>query len=273
MNHSFPLTDFSPDVLATAIEKNGVDCCLSWADWPEMELHRNDRMVWTITDVAFPFFNNVFNARLPEEGIERAIAETLEPFRQREVPAFWWTGPATRPVALGQYLERAGLEHGFEAPAMAVDLQGMNESTSPPAGFAIEEVVDEDTLRQWCDVMTPVYQFPDFAAGPWFKMLASQGLGREKRLRHFLARLDDKPVATASLYLGGGVAGLSSIGTLPDHRHRGIGMALTVAVLQEARRAGYRIGVLFSSVMGLPMYRRIGFREYGRGNCYVAVWE
>ncbi len=268
MAHGSPLTDFSPHVLAAAIEENGVDCCLSWADWPEMELHRNDHLERTLTDVPFPFFNNVFNARLSEEGIESAIEGAIEPFRRRNVPAFWWTGPATRPQDLGQHLERAGLEHGFGAPAMAVDLHAINEGT-PPSSFSVEEVVDESGLRAWCEVMTPIYEFPDIAAEPWFRMLTSLGLGSDKRLRHFLARLDGKPVATASLYFGGGVAGISSVGTLPDHRHRGIGTALTVATLQEARRLGYRIGALFSSVMGEPMYKQIGFREYGRGNCYV----
>lgn len=263
------LTDFSPDVLAGAIEKNGVDCCLSWADWPEMELHRADDRDWTITDIGFPFFNNVFNARFAEDDIAARIEAGLEPFRRRNVPAFWWTGPATQPTDLGSHLERAGLEHAFEAPAMAVDLNEMNASTSPPSEFVAEEILDEAGLRQWCDVMTPIYQFPDFACEPWFRMLASLGLGQERPLRHFLARLAGKPVATVSLYLGAGVAGISSVGTLPDHRHQGVGTALTVTALQEAKQQKYRIGALFSSVMGLPMYRRIGFQEYGKGNCYV----
>jgi len=271
MTQAAILTDFSPDVLATAIERNGVNCCLSWAEWPQMDLHRNDHCVWTITNIPFPFFNNVFNTHVSDEQIESAIEETIEPFRERNVPAFWWTGPSTRPRDLGRHLEQAGLEHGFEAPAMAVDLETMSETTTPPDGFTMEEIVDEDGLRAWCDVMTPIYQFPDFAAKAWFRMLASLGLGTEKTLRHFLARVDNKPVATASLYLGAGVAGISNVGTLPDDRHQGIGTALTVATLQEARKAGYRIGTLFSSVMGQPMYKRIGFKEYGKGNCYV--WQ
>lgn len=267
------LTDFSPNVLATAIEKNGVDCCLSWADWPEMELHQADDRDWTITDIGFPFFNNVFNARFAGNDIAVRIEAGLEPFRRRKVPAFWWTGPATQPVNLGEYLERAGLEHAFEAPAMAVDLEEMNETVSPPGGFVAAEVLDEAGLLQWCNVMTPIYQFPDFACEPWFRMLASLGLGEERPLRHFLARLAGRPVATVSLYLGAGVAGISSVGTLPDYRHQGIGTALTVTALQEARQLGYRIGALFSSVMGLPMYRRIGFREFAEGHCYIFSGE
>ena len=265
------LTDFSPHVLATAIEQNGVECCLSWAKWPEMDLHRNDHCDWTITDIPFPFFNNVFNARLSDEEIESAIEEAITPFRARNVPAFWWTGPSTQPLALGRHLEQAGLEHAFEAPAMGVDLEAINETTAPPNDFTTEEILDEAGLQVWCNVMTPIYQFPDFAADAWFRMLASLGLGAEKPLRHFLARIDDKPVATASLYFDAGVAGISNVGTLPDNRHRGIGTALTVATLQEARTAGYRIGTLFSSVMGQPMYKQIGFTEYGKGNCYV--WQ
>jgi ribosomal protein S18 acetylase RimI-like enzyme len=265
----FILTDFSPNAVAAAIERNGIECCLSWASWPEMELHRSDQMVWTLTDVPFPFFNNVFNANLDGLDIDSAIEETIDRFRCRNVPAFWWTGPATRPADLGKHLQRAGLEHAFQAPAMAVDLHKMNQATSPPGGLTIEKITDEAGLRDWCHVMTPLYQFPDFAAKPWFRMLASLGLGPAQPLCHFLARLDGAPVATASLYLGAGVAGISSVGTLPDHRHRGIGTALTVAAFQEAKPAGYRIGTLFSSVMGRRMYQRIGFQQYAQGHCYV----
>ena len=261
--------DLSSDALVSAIEQNGVQCCLSWAAWPEMQLGRDGCMAWTITDVPFPFFNNVFNARLPEENVESAVEETVDRFRNRNVPFFWWTGPATRPVDLGRHLETAGFEHAFQAPAMAVDLAAVNEAVSPPPGFAVEEVVDEAGLQAWCRVMTPVYQFPDFAAEAWHNMLVSLGLGPDTPLRHFLARLDGKPVATATLYLGAGVAGISSVATLPDHRRRGFGTALTLTVLQEAKRSGCCVGALSSSAMGRRMYKRIGFREYGQGNCYL----
>ncbi len=269
MTRSYPLTDFTPDAIAAAIEQNGVECCLSWAAWPEMELGRNAGMVWTITDVSFPFFNNVFNARLPQESVESAVEETADRFRQRDVPAFWWTGPATRPGDLGRHLEAAGWERALQAPAMALDLATMNEATSPPGGLTVEEVVDRHGLQAWCRVMTPIYQFPDVGAEAWYRMLASLGLGSDRPLRHFLARLDGKPVATASLYFGAGVAGISSVATLPEHRGRGVGRALTVAVLQQAKQAGWRFATLFSSVMGRAMYERIGFQQHGEGNCYL----
>ena len=262
------LTDVCSADVPLAIERNGVDCCLAWGEWAGMELGREEHLVWTLTDVPFAFFNNVFNARLPEGGIESAIAEATDRFRRRGVPAFWWTGPASEPDDLGRYLKAAGYQHGFQAAAMAVDLDGVKDTESP-AGLLIEEVLDRSALQQWCDVMAPVYEFPDFAREPWLEMLFAVGLGRERPLRHFAARLDGRVVATASLYFGAGVAGISSVATLPDYRRRGIGTAITVALVEESRRAGYRVGTLFASPMGKPMYERIGFRQYSEGNCYV----
>jgi len=50
--------------------------------------------------------------------------------------------------------------------------------------------------------------------------------------------------------------------TLPEVRRRGIGAAMTLRVLHEARAIGYRVAVLTASPDGIGVYRRIGFREY-----------
>ncbi len=263
------LTDFSNSVVSKAVEDNGVDCCLSWAAWPGMELRQDEQTVWTITDVPFPFFNNVFRARISDGEVDHAIAKATTRARDRNVPMFWWTGPTTEPDDLGKRLEANGFAHGFEAAAMAVELDALEERKPAPENLAIEEVSDVEMLKAWCSVMTDVYAFPDFAAETWYNILAHLGLGPEKPLRHFLALVGNIPVATASLFLGAGIAGVSSIATLPDHRRQGIATALVLETLQVAKPLGYRIGTLFSSPAGVEMYRKIGFREFSKGNCYV----
>ena len=71
--------------------------------------------------------------------------------------------------------------------------------------------------------------------------------------------------------MGGGVAGIHGVTTVPEFRGRGIGTCMTLSPLIDARNQGYDIGVLFSSEMAVGIYRNLGFQEYGRG--YIYLWQ
>ena len=49
--------------------------------------------------------------------------------------------------------------------------------------------------------------------------------------------------------------------TVPRARRQGIGAAITLLAYREARDSGYQHGVLFGTESGVPVYRRIGFRD------------
>ncbi len=87
----------------------------------------------------------------------------------------------------------------------------------------------------------------------------------------YLGRVDGTPVATSGLFLGGGVPGIHAVTTVPEFRGRGIGSAMTLSPLIDARRKDYAIGVLFSSEMAVGIYRNLGFQEYGNG--YIYLWQ
>jgi hypothetical protein len=80
-------------------------------------------------------------------------------------------------------------------------------------------------------------------------MYAAIGLGDDVPWRHYLETLDGEAVATTSLFLGAGVAGVYFVCTAPDVRRRGV-------------------SVLGSSPMGHSAYRRLGFQELGRIGIY-----
>jgi predicted GNAT family acetyltransferase len=49
------------------------------------------------------------------------------------------------------------------------------------------------------------------------------------------------------------------VATLPEARGNGIGAALTLKPVQDAREMGYRVGTLQSSEMGFNIYKKLGF--------------
>jgi predicted GNAT family acetyltransferase len=48
---------------------------------------------------------------------------------------------------------------------------------------------------------------------------------------------------------------------VPEARGKGIGATMTLKPLQEARSMGYGVGILQSSEMGYPVYKRLGFKH------------
>lgn len=51
------------------------------------------------------------------------------------------------------------------------------------------------------------------------------------------------------------------VATMPEARRKGIGTAMTLDPLLQAREDGYNVGVLHSSEMGQPVYERMGFKR------------
>jgi ribosomal protein S18 acetylase RimI-like enzyme len=263
------LKDFSPATLVNAIERNAIEGVKAWANWPEMEYREDYDMVSTLTNIPSALFNNVLKAQLKSDNIEERIDTVLERARMRNIPMSWWIGPSTTPSKLGLYLEAQGWTLADSNSGMATDLHALIDNLPKPDGLRIDEVANVETLRAWGHVTTSVYEFPELAKEPWFDIHLSMGLGTEQPWRHYIAWLDGQPVAAASLFLGAGVAGIANVATLPEARRQGIGGTITLEPLREARRMGYRVGILFASEMGKGLYRKLGFREYCKGTEYV----
>src|SRR5262249_2356819 len=219
--------------------------------------------------VPFPWCNGVFRAHLAPQEKDLKIAATLTHFKSRHLPMMWWTGPSTRPTDLGERLQAHGLQHAEDAPGMAVDLRALTEELPTPSGLTIEPVGDVETLRRWLRPFALGFEFPDFAANAFFDCYVSLGFSPQGPLRHYIGWVEGEGVATSSLFLGAGVAGIYNVAAVPAVRRQGIGLAVTLAPLRAARDLGYRVGILHSSQMGFNVYRRLGFQEYCKVSQYV----
>jgi len=143
-----------------------------------------------------------------------------------------------------------------------------DEHLSLPSNLTIERVSDGEMLKTWLRIMTVGSKIPEEGLTLLLDVVTNHGFRDDAAVHYYLGRLGSQPVATSLLYLGGGVAGIYNVATLPGVRRQGIGRALTVAPLLEASAWGYRIGTLQSTPMGLNLYRRLGFREYCTFHAY-----
>ena len=239
--------------------------------WRLADLHDEPDMLRTITDVPFALFNSILRAQFAPDGVDAAIEAAVAPYKAKNLPILWWTGPATSPADLGRYLEAHGFVYDEDSPGMAVDLERLSGGQPAPQDLVIEKVTENETLRQWCRTNIIGFGWPDSINEDLFSFYSDLGAEDEVPLVHYIGRLNGEPVATSSLFLGAGVAGIYNVVTLPEARRKGIGAAITLRPLLDARAMGYRVGILQASDMGVSVYTKLGFEPYCTIGHYV--WD
>ena len=274
------LTQPTQAELAAAVEENLFDLFRAMTSVLGGEIEESDRLCRHLTFPTNPMFKGVWRTRLSAAEADEAIDETIGWFKERGAPYFfWWTGYGTQPADLGQRLAARGLISMEEqqqqlasgiistesgSPGMVADLGHMNEAAlaTVPSGFTIEEVRDETMLNDFKRVFVETYGIPEWAGQAWVDATRHTRIGRSP-WKMYVGYLNGAAVATNMLFNGGGVASVYAVATLPSAQRQGIGGAITLKPLLEAREMGYRYAVLFATEMGVPVYERLGFRETG----------
>ena len=253
-------TDISDQALVTAIRANICDFFRYFSRSDPAENFEDERFTRWYTPLPHPWFNGVLCSKTPADGDAEFIGETVNYFKNKKVDTFtWWMEPQLKRSDWEPVFSRSGFGFSDDTPGMAVDLHLLDESILKVEGLEIRSVEDEASLRTWAHVFTLGYGLPL----DWEKSIFTiwQKVGLDFPLKNYLGYLKGEPVSTSSIFLGGGVAGIYDVATLPQARGKGIGAALTLHPLLEVRKTGYRIGVLQSSEMGFNVYKKLGFRH------------
>jgi GNAT superfamily N-acetyltransferase len=264
------LNDLPPAAVLKMVNANWAEFYTHLGHAPASELSVGPHLSWLLTGVPDAFLNVVFRTELPPARASEIVDEALGYFRSRHVARLSWLveTPATD---VGRQLESRRLTFKEGGSAMAADLRSVPDEVAMPPGLEIVRVEDRVALQPWIAVMRDGFGIPQEAEARLLKLFVAVAL--DAPMHTYLAVLDGRPVATSQLFLGAGVAGVYNVTCLPEARGRGIGTAITHAPLGEARRQGYDLGILQASRLGYPVYRRLGFLDFGRLNAYEFSWD
>lgn len=262
------LTDLSAPALVYAIRQSL--CDIAWSlrgRWKQAVFEQTDKLRRWSSPIPMGFIFNAVVGTRPPEGEERnLIHETVEFFRVRKQKELdWWLTPGLETSDWGRQLEAYGLKFQNGSPGMAMDLSNLPDSVSIPEDTWITRVEDADEMETWAKTFTLGYELPP----DWEVPLTGMALASlHGAMTGYIARVGDQPVATSTVFYDAGVAGIYNVATRKEWRGKGLGAAVTLQPLLEARARGYRVGILQSSELGYKVYQRLGFKELCRMSHY-----
>jgi GNAT superfamily N-acetyltransferase len=235
------------------------------------EFHQRGGLLFFFTGRPVFFCNGVICCQLSEQEADELIPALCAEARSRQVALTWLLAPSSRPADLEQRLLAQGCRLDEEVPGMAIELGRPLPVTAPPVPeeLVVEEVSDTSAMATWLQVLCDGFGFPEPIRAVFFDLYHRYGFVQGQPVHYLLGFWRGEPVATALLTVGGEMAGLYGVATLPQVRRQGIGTAMTLAAMRQAERLGYRHATLQATPMGLNVYRRLGWQEYCLFKTYV----
>lgn len=267
------LTDFTEKAITKSIYSNLLDWSKHFARYPKItvvdtpELYHEDM---GFTDFSF---QGVLYTNLTSDNVDEKIEEVTAYFTSHNYPFTWMVSPTTKPDNLDERLNAHGFKEIDGSPGMAVKLHELVDDREKPRGLSIEMVEDESMLRLWWSLWSRGYPMPEKLADFYADASVYIGADPEGPMKYYIGYLDGIPIATSQLLLGSGVAGLYSVTVVPEARGKGIGTEMSLHPLRGARSLGYRIGVLDSTMKGLGIYQRLGFKEVSTARWFTYFSE
>jgi hypothetical protein len=147
------------------------------------------------------------------------------------------------------------------------------ERTPPPAGVQLREVRDEQGIADFAAVNADAYATYGMPAEVFADMFdRPERMVASPQTSIVVGYRDSRPVATAMSFLSDGVACLQWVGTVADARHLSLGRLVTEWATNTAFDRGATSVTLQASVMGEPLYARLGYETQYHYREYVR-WE
>ncbi|MFA0811419.1 GNAT family N-acetyltransferase [Microbulbifer epialgicus] len=196
----------------------------------------------------------------------------LDYFAERHSPFTLWHS-ATKSLD-DNALAQLGLQRKQSQVAMTAEIQRLAPGAIPAAEVAdklVISAVKKEDLPAYANVQA--VECGSAQEGTqlkkFYEALAEIPEQKRARLRFFLARLADTPVAAGCLFASADALGLYDLVTLADYRGQGIGGALFGHLLQQAQASHHRSLVVLAPADKQQLPLDCGFFAVGEVARYV----
>lgn len=227
-----------------------------------------DSIVAMSTGVPVSDMNWVYNESPLNHNTTDAVAEIKKFFEKSNLRFWWWVYPVAQSPESDRILKDAGFRLYVKITCMAADLHDALSGDNSPENIKIISVKNKHELLAWKDVSFSGFEIPNRGKKQYERFVLSFDLNAKSPQKLFIAYFDEKPVATSMLFVHENTAGIYYVSTLPDHRKKGCGLKITQAAMKEAKNAGFQDVILQATPMGVPVYKKAGFREYCQAHIY-----
>jgi GNAT superfamily N-acetyltransferase len=171
-------------------------------------------------------------------------------------------------------LRAAGWEVFEDEPALV--LPSIPEPPPRPAGLEVRRVRDAAGRRDLLRVLAEGFGAPTAEGGTELSPDAfdafapSVACALDPGVALLVGYVGGAPAASAYVYAVGPVAGITGVATVPAHRRRGLGTALTWAALRAGAGLGCDRATLAALGASYDLYRKMGFLHVCNHRAYRA---
>jgi N-acetylglutamate synthase-like GNAT family acetyltransferase len=92
---------------------------------------------------------------------------------------------------------------------------------------------------------------------------------KDDRVNHYLAFIDEQPVATGSIICIDGVASVWNVCTIDPFRRQGSAAALLQHMLVEAWQHGGKLAMLYATAQAYHFFSKFGFTIYSQRQWFL----
>lgn len=207
-------------------------------------------------------FNQGF-LKQPNRKLERTLDRVLAYYQRAAVPFRLHVSAVHETAAIE--LRARGFVQAAAVPCMV-----LADATCRPAAcpaiddLSVHQVAGAESLGDFQRVAFESFGYPAEIAA----LALTEDLARLPHVALFVGYLGDDPAACSAVLETGGMAGVYWVGTLAQHRRKGLGAAMTAHAVHAARARGCRTACLQASAMGHPVYLRLGFADRHTYLCF-----